>query len=76
MRPNPIVYIADLRHTAGGVISNSYMPVGIGYMKSVMGIELPEVECTTFAYPDELLEALKLNRTFFPCFFLSIMCSV
>jgi radical SAM superfamily enzyme YgiQ (UPF0313 family) len=58
---SPIVYIADLRHTSGGVVANSYMPVGIGYMKSVMNSELPAVECTTFAYPDELFEAIKLN---------------
>jgi radical SAM superfamily enzyme YgiQ (UPF0313 family) len=59
MNPRPKIYLADLRHTAGGVVSNSHMPLGIGYMKAVMDRDLPAVQCRTFAYPDHLLETLK-----------------
>lgn len=59
MHTKPKIYIADLRHTLGDAISNSVMPLGIGYMKAVMDRDLPEVESRVFAYPDELLEALK-----------------
>ena len=59
MNKKPKIYIADLRHVLGDAISNSVMPLGIGYMKAVMDRDLPEVESRVFAYPDELLEALK-----------------
>ena len=60
MKKMPTVYIADLRHTAGG-IANFCMPLGIGYMKAVMDIKLPDIDSQTFAYPDLLLEAMKSN---------------
>jgi radical SAM superfamily enzyme YgiQ (UPF0313 family) len=56
----PKVYIADLRHTAAG-IANYCMPLGIGYMKAVMDIKLPDIDSQTFVYPDLLLEAMKSN---------------
>ena len=61
MDSKPKIYIADLRHTAGGIVSNSHMPLGIGYMKAVMDRDLPTVESRTFAYPHQLLEALKID---------------
>ena len=59
MNIKPKVYIADLRHVAGGLIANSCMPLGIGYMKAVMDRDLPEVESWLFTYPDQLLDAMK-----------------
>lgn len=59
MNAKPKIYIADLRHTSGGLVSNSVMPLGIGYMKAVMDRDLPEVESQVFAYPEQLLEAMK-----------------
>tara|TARA_Y100001934_G_C12376453_1_gene789509 strand:+ start:2951 stop:4984 length:2034 start_codon:yes stop_codon:yes gene_type:complete len=59
MTKKPKIYIADLRHVLGKAISNSVMPLGIGYMKAVMDRDLPEVESRVFAYPNELLQALK-----------------
>lgn len=61
MKTKPKVYIADLRHKVGDMVSNSCMPLGIGYMKAVMDRDLKEVESRIFAYPDELLEAMKLD---------------
>ncbi len=58
-----IVYLADLRHNFSGVLSVDAMPLGIGYMKAVMDLNLPEdeVEVRIFAYPDELL--IEMNKT-------------
>ena len=55
------VYLADLRHNFGGVLSTDCMPLGIGFMKAVMDHELPadEVESRLFAYPDALLKAME-----------------
>ena len=61
MKSKPKIYLADLRHVSGGLASNSVMPLGIGYMKSVMDKELPEVDCRTYAFPDQLLKTLKLD---------------
>jgi radical SAM superfamily enzyme YgiQ (UPF0313 family) len=54
------VYLADLRYNYSGVLANDCMPLGVGYMKAVMDRELPEVRSRLFAYPDRLLEALRL----------------
>tara|TARA_B100000315_G_scaffold93130_1_gene85662 strand:- start:226 stop:2277 length:2052 start_codon:yes stop_codon:yes gene_type:complete len=59
MKKKPTVYISDLRHVADGLISNTCMPLGTGYMKAVMDRDLPEVESRLFTYPDQLLEAMK-----------------
>ena len=61
MHSTPKIYIADLRHVADGVIANSSMPLGIGYMKAAMDRDLPDVESRIFTYPDYLLEAMKLD---------------
>lgn len=54
------VYMADLRHNFGGVLSTDCMPLSVGYMKAVMDRDLPsnEVRIEIFAYPAELLEAM------------------
>lgn len=57
----PRVYLADLRHTDGGLVANACMPLGMGYMKAVMDRDLPEVESRIFVYPEDLLKALMLN---------------
>jgi len=36
------VYLADLRHNYGGVLSTDCMPLGVGYMKAVMDRDLSE----------------------------------
>ena len=59
MIKKPRIYLADLRHVAGGFLANTAMPLGIAFMKAVMDRDLPEVESRTFAYPDQLLEAMK-----------------
>ena len=56
---NPTVYVADLRHIQGGVLSNACMPLGIGYMKAYMDRELPAVTSRLFAYPEDLLSAIE-----------------
>ncbi len=55
------MYLADLRHNYGGVVSTDCMPLGVGYMKAVMDRDLPagEVEVRVFAYPDDLLAAMR-----------------
>jgi radical SAM superfamily enzyme YgiQ (UPF0313 family) len=54
------VYMADLRHDYGGVLSTDCMPLSVGYMKAVMDRDLPpeEVQASIFAYPSDLLEAM------------------
>ena len=61
MYSKPKIYLTDLRHITGGVISNTHMPLGIAYMKAVMDRELPSVESKTFADPHQLLEAIKTD---------------
>lgn len=58
-----IVYLADLRHNYGSVMSIDTMPLSVGFMKAVMDKEFTESEIGTriFAYPDVLLEAMKAN---------------
>src|SRR5579863_6422460 len=58
---NTSVYLADLRHDFCGIIANDCMPLGVGYMKAVMDRELPEVRSRLFAYPGQLLSALKVD---------------
>ena len=58
MYSKPKIYLTDLRHIIGGVISNTHMPLGIAYMKAVMDRELPSVESKTFADPHQLLEGM------------------
>jgi radical SAM superfamily enzyme YgiQ (UPF0313 family) len=55
------VYLADLRHNFGGVLSTDCMPLSVGYMKAVMDRDLDasEVETRIFAYPDKLLAAIE-----------------
>jgi len=55
------VYLADLRHNFGGVLSTDCMPLGIGFMKAVMDRETSaqEVESRLFAYPNDLLQAMR-----------------
>lgn len=57
------VYLADLRHNYGGVLSTDCMPLGVGYMKAVMDRDLPseEVHSEVFAYPAELLAAIEAH---------------
>ena len=55
----PLVYLADLRHNYAGSLSSDCMPLGIGYVKAVMDAALPEVESRMFAYPDQLLNAMR-----------------
>jgi hypothetical protein len=54
------VYLADLRHNFGGVLSTDCMPLGMGFMKAVMQREFStaDVDARIFAYPDVLLAAL------------------
>ncbi|MEZ5977453.1 MAG: NAD-dependent epimerase/dehydratase family protein [Planctomycetota bacterium] len=61
LRMKTKVYLADLRHNFGGVLSTDRMPLGLGFMKAVMDRELPasEVESRLFAYPNDLLEAMR-----------------
>lgn len=56
-----VIYLADLRHNYGGVLSSDCMPLGIGYMKAVMDRDLPpdQVDVRIFAYPDDLLAAMR-----------------
>jgi radical SAM superfamily enzyme YgiQ (UPF0313 family) len=55
-----VIYLADLRHNFGGVLSTDCMPLGVGYMKAVMDQELADedLDVQVFAYPDELLAAM------------------
>lgn len=55
------VYMADLRHNYGGILSTDCMPLSVGYMKAVMDRDLPadEFEVQIFAYPDDLLQAME-----------------
>jgi radical SAM superfamily enzyme YgiQ (UPF0313 family) len=55
------VYLADLRHNFGGVLSTDCMPLGIGYMAAVMARDLPrdEVRVELFASTAELIEAME-----------------
>lgn len=57
------VYLADLRHNFGGVMSIDTMPLSVGFMKAVMDREFTdsEVESRIFAYPDVLLDAIKTD---------------
>jgi radical SAM superfamily enzyme YgiQ (UPF0313 family) len=57
------IYLADLRHNYGGVLSTDCMPLGIGYMKAVMDRDLPpdEVRSSLFAYVGHLLRALEAH---------------
>ncbi len=54
------VYMADLRHNYGGVLSTDCMPLSVGYMKAVMDRDLPrdQVQVEIFAYPSDLLDAI------------------
>ena len=54
------VYLADLRHNFGGVMSIDTMPLSVGFMKAVMDTEFPagQVESRIFAYPDVLFDAM------------------
>ena len=56
-----VVYLADLRHNYGGVISTDCMPLGVGYMKAVIDRDLPrdEVHSEVFAYAMDLLAAME-----------------
>lgn len=54
----PVVYLADLRHNYGGVLSADCMPLAVGYMKAVMDAYVPDIESRIFAYPDRLLKAM------------------
>ncbi len=55
------VYMADLRHNYRGGLSTDCMPLSVGYMKAVMDRDLPdgEVDVQIFAYPDDLLAAMR-----------------
>jgi radical SAM superfamily enzyme YgiQ (UPF0313 family) len=55
------VYMADLRHNFGGVLSTDCMPLSVGYMKAVIDRDLPgrEFDVQIFAYPADLLRAMK-----------------
>lgn len=57
------VFLADLRHNYGGVMSIDTMPLSVGFMKAVMDKEFSEneVESQIYAYPDILLDAIKIN---------------
>lgn len=54
------VYMADLRHNYGGVLSTDCMPLSVGYMKAVMDRDLPadQVQTEIFAYPSDMLETM------------------
>ncbi|WP_321471609.1 B12-binding domain-containing radical SAM protein [uncultured Paludibaculum sp.] len=54
------VYLADLRHNFGGVLSTDCMPLGIGYMGAVIARDFPrdEVKLELFASAPELVEAM------------------
>lgn len=55
------VYLADLRHNYGGVLSTDCMPLGVGFMKAVMDKELPqdEFDVRIFAYPDRVFQEME-----------------
>ena len=55
------VFLADLRHDYTGVLANDCMPLGVGYLKSVMSRDLPDVTSRVFAYPGRLSDALRSN---------------
>lgn len=57
----PLVYLADLRHDFGGVLSIDTMPLSIGYMKAVLARDLREVESRVFVFPGRLLFAMQEN---------------
>lgn len=55
------VYLADLRHNFGGVLSTDCMPLGIGYMAAVIARDLPreKIFLDLFASTAELLQAME-----------------
>jgi radical SAM superfamily enzyme YgiQ (UPF0313 family) len=57
------VYLADLRHNYGGVLSTDCMPLGVGYMKAVLDRDTlaGEVRSEVFAYPMDLLDAIEAS---------------
>ncbi|NBR14612.1 MAG: radical SAM protein, partial [Crocinitomicaceae bacterium] len=53
------IYLADLRHNYLGYVSSDAMPLGIGYMKSVMKNRFPDFDIQLFAYPNDLESQMK-----------------
>ncbi len=53
------IYLADLRHNFGGVLSTDCMPLSVGYLKAVMDQQLPEIQSSLYAYPNRLGEAMR-----------------
>jgi radical SAM superfamily enzyme YgiQ (UPF0313 family) len=58
------IYLADLRHNYGGILSSDAMPLCVGYMKAVMDRDFADddVDVQVFAYPDDLLETMERRR--------------
>lgn len=66
MPPSPLrILLADLRHNFGGVLSTDCMPLGVGYMKSVLDKEFPASKAASevHAYPDQLMAAMEASPT-------------
>ena len=55
----PLVYLADLRHSYSGVLSSDCMPLGISYIKAVIDRDIPRVQSRLFAYPSDLGDAVR-----------------
>lgn len=53
------VFLADVRYYHQGVLSTDSMPLNVANLKAVMDRDLPEVDSRVFAYPDDLLEAIR-----------------
>jgi radical SAM superfamily enzyme YgiQ (UPF0313 family) len=52
------VFLADLRHDYQGYLTSDAMPLGIGYLKSILDVHLPGVTSKMFVYPSELVKEL------------------
>lgn len=53
------VLLADPRHTYAHTLASDSGPLGVGYMKAVMDRDLPGVDSRIFAYPDQVVRALR-----------------
>ena len=53
------VYLADLRYDYSGVLANDTFPLGVGFMKTVMDRDLPQVHSRLFVYPEKLWAAIQ-----------------
>jgi len=59
MRSEITVFLADLRHDYQGYLTSDAMPLGIGYMKSVLDSGINGVKSRMFVYPSELERVLE-----------------